>query len=64
MTCGCFFPKNNHHGQAAPWKSAFSVFTNDKENMHTQKKKKKKKKKKRKKEISKPSLISYILSDL
>lgn len=50
-----FFPKNNHHGQAAPWKSAFSVFTNDKENMQ---------KKEKKKEISKPSLISYILFDL
>ena len=37
-----FSPKNNHHGQAAPWKSAFSVFTNDKENMQKKKKRKKK----------------------
>ena len=33
------FLKNNHHGQAAPWKSAFSVFTNDKENMQKKRKK-------------------------
>lgn len=47
-----FFPKNNHHGQAAPWKSAFSVLTNDKENQKEEKKK----------EISKTSLISiYFL---